>query len=172
VAFPRAFQACQAIRKLAFPVENTFLPVVSTHVDRIHVTRYDVNPHSVGSRMKVRNTQSDPRKNPDSPRVHGLRLSLNSSSAIIENRENSNDRVEPRSSSTVIDYKREGKQSDKSDAGFERLLDVAEAARLLRMHPRTLRTKARERIIPAVQIGRRWRFRASILNDWLGKLAS
>jgi excisionase family DNA binding protein len=59
-----------------------------------------------------------------------------------------------------------------SDAGFERLLDVAEAAKLLRMHPRTLRSKARERIIPAVQIGRRWRFRASTLNDWLGKLAS
>jgi excisionase family DNA binding protein len=58
-----------------------------------------------------------------------------------------------------------------SDAGFEPLLDVAEAARLLRMHPRTPRTKARERIIPAVQVGRRWRFRASTLNDWLGKLA-
>jgi excisionase family DNA binding protein len=55
---------------------------------------------------------------------------------------------------------------------FEALLDVAEAARLLRMHPRTLRTKARKRIIPAVQVGRRWRFRASTLNDWLEKLAS
>ena len=60
----------------------------------------------------------------------------------------------------------------RSDDGFEPLLDVAEAARLLRMHPRTLRTKARERIIPAVQVGKRWRFRASTLNDWLGKLAS
>jgi len=30
--------------------------------------------------MKVRNAQSDPRKNPDSPRVHGLRLTGNSSS--------------------------------------------------------------------------------------------
>ena len=68
---------------------------------------------------------------------------------------------------------REGNQLHqvRSDAGFEPLLDVAEAARLLRMHPRTLRTKARERIIPAVQVGRRWRFRASALNDWLGKLA-
>ena len=58
----------------------------------------------------------------------------------------------------------------KSDFGFEPLLDVAEAARLLRMHPRTLRTKARERMIPAVQVGRRWRFRASALNDWFCKL--
>ena len=68
--------------------------------------------------------------------------------------------------------KREGLQQDKRDGGFEPLLDVAEAARLLRMHPRTLRTKARNRIIPGVQVGRRWRFRASALNDWLGKLAS
>jgi len=122
--------------------------------------------------MKVRNTQSDPRKNPDSPRVHGLRLSLNSSSAIVENREKSNDRVEPRSSSTVIDYKREGMQSDKSDAGFERLLDVVEAANFLRFHPKTLRVKARRGVIPAIQIGRVWRFRASALNRWLDEIAS
>jgi excisionase family DNA binding protein len=55
---------------------------------------------------------------------------------------------------------------------FEPLLDVAEAAALLRMHPRTLRTKARNQTIPAIHVGRRWRFRASTLNDWLGKLAS
>jgi excisionase family DNA binding protein len=122
--------------------------------------------------MKVRNTQSDMRKIPDSPGVHGLRLSLNSSTVLVENPGKSTDKVGQHSPSTVSDHKREGLQSDKTDAGFEPLLDVAEAARLLRMHPRTLRTKARERIIPAVQIGRRWRFRASTLNDWLGKLAS
>ena len=37
--------------------------------------------------MKVRSTQSDPRKNPDSPRVHGLRLSPKSSSTAIVTRE-------------------------------------------------------------------------------------
>jgi excisionase family DNA binding protein len=36
---------------------------------------------------------------------------------------------------------------------FEPLLDTDEAARLLRMHPRTLRTKARRGSIPAVQVG-------------------
>lgn len=64
---------------------------------------------------------------------------------------------------------RKGVQNDKS---FEPLLDTDEAARLLRMHPRTLRTKARIGSIPGVQVGRRWRFRASTLNRWLGKLAS
>lgn len=172
MAFPRVFQACQAIgNSLSRRHIHSGMLYRNMLTEYMCLAMMSI-PISIGGRMKLRNAQSDLRKNPDSPRVHGLRLSLNSSSAIIENRENSNDRVEPRSSSTVIDYKREGKQPDKSDAGFERLLDVAEAARLLRMHPRTLRTKARERIIPAVQIGRRWRFRASILNDWLGKLAS
>jgi len=34
--------------------------------------------------MKVRNAQSDPRKNPDSTRVHGLRLAIDSSSATFQ----------------------------------------------------------------------------------------
>jgi excisionase family DNA binding protein len=54
-----------------------------------------------------------------------------------------------------------------SNIEFEPLLDVVEAARLLRMHPKTLRVKASHGIIPAVQIGRVWRFRASALNRWL-----
>jgi excisionase family DNA binding protein len=121
--------------------------------------------------MKVRHAQSDPRKNPDSPRVHGLRLSMNSSTAIVENRENSSDRVEPHHLSTVFDHKREGPQPDKNDGAFEPLLDVAEAAKLLRIHPKTLRVKARRGVIPAVQIGV-WRFRASALNRWLDEIAS
>lgn len=59
-----------------------------------------------------------------------------------------------------------------SQRNFEPLLDTEEAARLLRMHPRTLRTKVRRGSIPAVQVGKRWRFRASTLDRWLGKLAS
>src|SRR5579864_6906635 len=50
---------------------------------------------------------------------------------------------------------------------FEPLLDTEEAARLLRMHSRTLRRKARKGMIPGVQVGGRWRFRASVLNRWL-----
>jgi excisionase family DNA binding protein len=50
---------------------------------------------------------------------------------------------------------------------FEPLLDVIDAAKLLRIHPKTLRGKAARGIIPAIQIGRVWRFRASMLNRWL-----
>jgi len=55
---------------------------------------------------------------------------------------------------------------------FESLLDVTEAARLLRIHPKTLRNKARRGVIPGVQVGRLWRFRASVLNEWLDEIAS
>ncbi len=58
------------------------------------------------------------------------------------------------------------------ESNFESLLDVAEAAKLLRIHPKTLRSKARRGIIPGVQVGRLWRFRASALNEWLDGIAS
>ena len=60
----------------------------------------------------------------------------------------------------------------RGESDFETLLDVAEAARLLRIHPKTLRNKARRGVIPGVQVGRLWRFRASALNEWLDEIAS
>jgi excisionase family DNA binding protein len=59
-----------------------------------------------------------------------------------------------------------------SDSDFEPLLDVVEAAKLLRIHPKTLRTKARCGIIPGIRFGRLWRFRSSALNRWLKKIES
>lgn len=57
-------------------------------------------------------------------------------------------------------------------SNFEPLLDTEEAARLLRIHPKTLRRSARLGEIPAKRIGRLWRFRASALNEWLRRVAS
>ena len=50
---------------------------------------------------------------------------------------------------------------------FEPLLNATEAAALLRMHPNTLRIKARLGEIPGRHIGKYWRFRVSDLNDWV-----
>ena len=52
---------------------------------------------------------------------------------------------------------------------FEPLLDSTEAASLLRIHPKTLQRMARNGEIDGVQIGRLWRFRASVLNSWLSR---
>ena len=53
------------------------------------------------------------------------------------------------------------------DASFEPLLDSQEAARLLDIHPKTLVQMARRGRIPAVRIGKFWRFRASALDFWV-----
>lgn len=50
---------------------------------------------------------------------------------------------------------------------FERLLDSDEAAALLRIHPKTLQRMARQGQVAAIHIGKLWRFRASVLNEWL-----
>ncbi len=47
------------------------------------------------------------------------------------------------------------------------LLTTEEAGRFLKMHPVTLRNKARAREIPAVRVGGRWRFDESALRDWI-----
>jgi excisionase family DNA binding protein len=54
---------------------------------------------------------------------------------------------------------------------FEPLLDTAEAAALLKIHPKTLQKLARTGTVDAIQIGKLWRFRASALNRWLEEIA-
>jgi len=49
----------------------------------------------------------------------------------------------------------------------EALLDSQQAAQLLRIHPRTLQRLARQGELPALQIGRLWRYRASDLTAWV-----
>ncbi len=51
---------------------------------------------------------------------------------------------------------------------FEPLLNLQEAARLLRMHPETLKRRARQGEIPGHKIGKRWYFRESELDAWVG----
>jgi len=53
------------------------------------------------------------------------------------------------------------------NALFEPLLDSDEAAALLKIHPKTLQKLASNGEIAGVQVGKIWRFRASVLNEWL-----
>jgi len=48
----------------------------------------------------------------------------------------------------------------------ERLLTAAEAAELLRIHPKTVLLFARTGRLPALRMGRLWRFRTSDLTRW------
>jgi excisionase family DNA binding protein len=49
----------------------------------------------------------------------------------------------------------------------ERWLSVPEAARVLGLHPETVRRFVREKRLPATRIGRSWRFRSDRLDAWL-----
>lgn len=53
-----------------------------------------------------------------------------------------------------------------SGAQCEPLLNSAEAASLLQIHPKTLQRMARNGEVPARRIGDLWRFRGSELDAW------
>jgi PTS system nitrogen regulatory IIA component len=47
------------------------------------------------------------------------------------------------------------------------ILTLEEVAQYLRLKPQTIYKWAQERRIPAVKLGKEWRFRKSILDRWL-----
>ena len=47
----------------------------------------------------------------------------------------------------------------------ELMLTVREVAERLRLHPRTVYNMAKRGEIPAMKIARRWRFRASVIEE-------
>jgi excisionase family DNA binding protein len=49
------------------------------------------------------------------------------------------------------------------------LMTVDEVARYLKMHPLTIRRLAREKKIPAFKLGRQWRVKRELLDEWLEK---
>ena len=49
----------------------------------------------------------------------------------------------------------------------EPLLDSDQAAKRLKIHPKTLQRYARQGYIKGFQIGSMWRFRASELENWI-----
>ena len=61
----------------------------------------------------------------------------------------------------------EEKVRDLQSHGFEPLLNLEEAASVLGMHWKTLERLARERKVPALKVGKRWKFRLTSLNTWL-----
>jgi excisionase family DNA binding protein len=117
--------------------------------------------------MKHRSMQFDARRNPASPRVDSLRFAANSSSASFRGEEDSYERDEPYSSQPTVSPGQRNRGKVESDAGFEPLLDVVEAARLLRIHPKTLQKLTRIGRVPAYRVGRFWRYRGTDLEMWL-----
>jgi excisionase family DNA binding protein len=49
----------------------------------------------------------------------------------------------------------------------EPLLDSHQAAAILKVHPRTLQRLVHRGKIHAIQVGKLWRFRASVIEAWI-----
>lgn len=61
---------------------------------------------------------------------------------------------------------REGRDSgNKGPQEFEPLLDSQQVAELMRVHPETVKRRARRGEIPGMKFGKLWRFRASVLES-------
>ena len=50
---------------------------------------------------------------------------------------------------------------------FEPLLTPTQAAQLLQVHEKSVQSFARSGKLPAVRVGKAWRFRASALDAWV-----
>jgi excisionase family DNA binding protein len=69
---------------------------------------------------------------------------------------------------TVTTHAAASQPSSISGQHFEPLLNDEEAANFLGgLHPKTVQRMARDGRLPAVRVGRYWRFRASALNRWV-----
>jgi excisionase family DNA binding protein len=53
------------------------------------------------------------------------------------------------------------------EASFEKLLSQEEAAELLGIHSETLRRMAVRGEVPALKVGRFWKYRGSALDSWV-----
>ena len=49
------------------------------------------------------------------------------------------------------------------------ILTLEEVAEYLRMKPQTIYTWAQEKKIPAVKLGKEWRFKKSVIDKWFDK---
>lgn len=128
--------------------------------------------------MKVRNVQFGERKNPDSSRVHGLRLAVRSLPVESIRKSESANGAELAPPLTPYDPGRsevphngiENEAIGEKETGIHRLLTVEEVAVLRhvpvswvygRKHKRSL-----ERL-PGYRLGKYWRFREDEIHAWV-----
>jgi excisionase family DNA binding protein len=60
-----------------------------------------------------------------------------------------------------------GSQLDRTPASIEALLTSHEASQILKIHPKVLERMAKRGEVPALKIGKFWRYRATTLDAWI-----
>jgi excisionase family DNA binding protein len=61
-------------------------------------------------------------------------------------------------------------ESKKGSEEFEPLLDSQQVAELMRVHPETVKRRARRGEIPGLKFGKLWRFRVSVLESCIQEM--
>jgi len=54
-----------------------------------------------------------------------------------------------------------------ASSGLEALLTNKEASQILKIHPKVLERMAKRGEVPALKVGKFWRYRARTLDDWI-----
>lgn len=57
--------------------------------------------------------------------------------------------------------------SGRRSAAIEGLLTSKEASQILKIHPKVLERMAKRGEVPALKVGKFWRYRATTLDDWI-----
>lgn len=52
---------------------------------------------------------------------------------------------------------------------MENIMTIEEVAKYLKMKPQTIYTWAQKGNIPAVKLGKEWRFRKDVIDEWLNQ---
>jgi excisionase family DNA binding protein len=77
------------------------------------------------------------------------------------------DMKKPPASVTMDNIHEARRFPQQQDIASDNVLNLKEAAAVLHCHPKTLRLMARAHKIPAVRVGKLWRFSKERLRDWL-----
>lgn len=127
--------------------------------------------------MKSRPTQSRVRKNPDSQRVHGLRLAVNSSPRQQPTRlGNVKAEFQPLSEPRMVETlqillpEEANKSTGTKRREPNRLLTVEEVASLLHVPVSWVYGRMRKRSVerlPGYRLGKYWRFREDEIHAWV-----
>lgn len=126
--------------------------------------------------MTPREFQFDPRKNPDSPRVHGLRIAVSGqSNAEQKNFQNTEEKPPGNAARMYKTFELPlgnapaGTTGERGQAS-SRLLTVEEVADLLHVPVSwvygRMRKRSQERL-PAYRLGKYWRFREDEIHSWV-----
>ncbi len=70
-------------------------------------------------------------------------------------------------SATSPDQPQNGNSLHAAALGIEKLLTSKEASEVLKIHPKVLERMAKRGEVPALKVGKFWRYRATALDAWI-----